>query len=124
MMPAYDFRCKQCGWRFSAFYKTYADYDARQTTCPQCGSDQLAELVTRVTVAQPSRDYTKMDAHEMLGVLESGDARAVGEMFQQVGGGDPALGATYHETTQRLLKGETVDKIEKDLQSRPTGDAS
>ena len=35
-------------------------------------------------------------------------------------------GATYNEATQRLLKGETMDSVERDLSSRDTssnGDA-
>lgn len=117
-MPSYDYRCENCGSRFSLFYKTYADYDASVPCCPQCESEQLARLISRVAIPKPSRDFGKMSSGEMLSVLESGDSRQVGEMFDQIGGGDPRLGAEYHETTQKLLKGESMDKVEKDLQSQ------
>ncbi|MCU0479900.1 MAG: zinc ribbon domain-containing protein [Anaerolineae bacterium] len=116
-MPNYDYKCQSCGNRFSLFYKTYADYDSAHKSCPKCASDQLSRLITRVAIQQPTRDYGKMNSNEMLSVLQSGDSRQVGEMFNQIGGADPRLGAEYHETTQRLLKGESVEKVERDLQN-------
>lgn len=120
-MPAYDYRCKNCGEEFTLFYKTYADYDAAAQQCPNCASADLARLIRRVAIQRPTRDYTKMSSGEMLSVMESGDARQVGEMFEQVGGGDPALGADYHAATQRLLRGESVEKVERDLSAPDSG---
>ncbi len=116
-MPNYDYKCQSCGNRFSLFYKTYADYDSATKICPNCGSEQLSRLITRVAIQQPTRDYGKMNSNEMLSVLQSGNSRQVGEMFNQIGGADPRLGAEYHETTQRLLKGDSVEKVERDLQN-------
>lgn len=119
-MPAYDYRCNNCGNRFTLFYKTFSAYDAAEPTCPQCESDQLSRLISSFKMQAPSRDYTGMSSNEMLSVLESGDSRQVGELFQQVGGGDPRLGADYHDATQKLLDGESKDKVEKDLQGKST----
>lgn len=116
-MPAYDYRCVNCGQQFDLFYKTYADYDAATPNCPHCGSTDLKRVIARIHVKQPSRDYTRMSSGEMLNVLESGDSRQVGEMFQQVGAGDPALGKQYHDTTQRLLDGDSIDRVERDLRA-------
>jgi putative FmdB family regulatory protein len=122
-MPAYDYRCNQCGRSMTLFYKTYKDYDAATHTCAYCGSTDLTRLINRVTVARPSRDYANLSSNEMLSVLEGGDSREVGTMFEQVGAGDPSLGAQYHEATQRLLRGESPEKIERDLQaSSDSGD--
>lgn len=117
-MPAYDYRCKDCGNRFTLFYKSYNDYDTAQPSCPQCHSERLSRLISSIKVQNPSRDYTGMSSNEMLNVLESGDSRQVGEMFQQIGGGDPRLGVDYHDATKKLLDGESKDKVEKDLQSK------
>lgn len=122
-MPNYDYKCKACGERFSLFYKTYADYDAATKACPTCGSESLARLIQRVNVQTPSRDYGRMSSGEMLSVLESGDSRQVGEMFQQIGGTDPALGKDYHDATQRLLKGESKGAVERDLQAKKSNQA-
>lgn len=115
-MPQYDFRCKNCRERFSLFYKTYLAYDTASPECPHCGHEDLSRLITSVAINKPGRDFSKLSSNEMLSVLESGDSRQVGEMFQQVGGGDPTLGAQYHETTKKLLDGKSLGAVEKDLQ--------
>lgn len=116
-MPNYDYRCENCDNRFTKFYKTYSAYDAAKPICPNCESEQLSRVISGVAFKAPSRDFTDMSSKEMLSVFESGDSRQVGEMFQQVGGADPVLGNQYHEATQRLLKGESMDSIEKGLQA-------
>lgn len=115
-MPAYDYRCENCGQRFELFFKSYADYDEATPHCPHCDSVEVKRTINRVAFKQPTRDYSSMSSGEMLSVLESGDSQAVGEMFQQVGAGDPALGKDYHDTTERLLKGDSVQEVERDLQ--------
>jgi len=115
-MPQYDFRCKNCKTKFALFYKTYSAYDSATPQCPNCGHTDLSRLITSVAINKPGRDYSKMSSNEMLSVLESGDSRQVGEMFEQVGGGDPALGAQYHDTTKKLLDGQSMNKVESDLQ--------
>lgn len=122
-MPDYDFRCKACGARFTLFYKTYADYDKATPTCPTCSASDLARVIGRVAFKAPARDYTQMSSGEMLNVFESGDSRAVGEMFQQIGGAEPSLGAQYHDATQRLLSGESMDSVERRLNA-PDASAS
>ena len=117
IMPAYDYRCNHCGRSVTLFYKTYKDYDAAAHTCPYCQSTDLTRLISRVSVARPSRDFASMSSTEMLSVLEGGDPREVGTMFEQVGAGDPSLGAEYYEATQRLLRGESPETIEQDLRA-------
>ena len=117
-MPAYDFRCKNCGTEFTLHYKSFKAYEEAIPQCSNCQSTDLTRVINRINVASPARDFTKMDSNQMLGVFESGDSRAVGQMFDQIGGTSPELGVQYHEVTQRLLKGESMDKVEKSLQQR------
>ena len=118
-MPAYDFRCKDCEQRFTLFYKTYADYDTAEPACPECGSTNLARLISGVAIPRPSRDYSSMSPDEMLSVLESGDSRQVGEMFQQVGGDE--MSDTERDATERLMRGESMEKVEESLQESESG---
>ncbi|NWF70131.1 MAG: zinc ribbon domain-containing protein [Chloroflexi bacterium] len=122
-MPTYDYRCKNCDNVFALFYKTYAAYDAAHKTCPRCGGDALTRLITGVHVAQPTRDYSKMSSGEMLAVFEGGKPQEIGRMFEQVGGGAPELGDTFHNTTERLLKGEAPEKVERDLSASGGGES-
>ncbi len=92
-MPRYEFRCKNCGAVFIVNTRTYSEYDSARLNCPECGSADLARLISQVSISGLQRDYRKMSSGEMLSVLESGDQRQVGELFKQVGGGDPASGA-------------------------------
>lgn len=119
-MPTYDYRCNQCGRILALFYKTYKDYDAATPTCPHCDSADLTRLISRVAIQKPGRDYTSMSSDEMLSVMESGKPQEVGQMFQQLGQGEPSLGDDFHEITERLLKGDSPERIETDLQAGST----
>lgn len=117
-MPTYDFRCKACSNEFAQFYKTTGQYAEATPVCPACGAADLARIIRKVTFGAPSRDYSRLSANEMLNVFSSGDSKQVGQMFDQVTGTNPALAVDYHDTTQRLLRGESMDKVERSLQER------
>lgn len=119
-MPAYDFRCNSCGRRVSLFYKTYKDYDAANETghtCPNCGSHDLTRLISRVAFQRPSRNYANMSSDEMLSVLEGGDSREVGRMMHELGQDQALNDPTIQNVAGRLMKGESPDRIERDLQA-------
>lgn len=117
-MPAYDFRCNNCEEEFTLIYKSIASYAKATPVCTNCQAEDLSRIIREVNVAAVARDYTKLDANEMLGVFESGDSKQVGKMFDQIGGTNPALGAEYHEATKRLMKGESMDNVESSLQKK------
>jgi putative FmdB family regulatory protein len=122
-MPSYDYRCNTCGRTFALFFKSIKAYDpAAPQTCPHCQSTDVARRIRRVAIQKPSRDLSQLSSNEMLSVLDGGNSREVGKMFQQVAetaGGDVGdLGETYNEATRRLLKGESIDSVERDLSSR------
>jgi len=117
-MHAYDFRCKTCSISFTLTYKSYRDYDAAEKHCPKCGSIELARVIKRINVQAPTRDYGRMTSEDMLSVFESGDSRQVGQMFDQVAGTSPELGAQFHETTKRLMGGESMESVERSLQDQ------
>lgn len=114
-MPTYDYRCDQCGRQVALFYKTYRDYDAATHTCPHCNSTELTRLISRVAIGKPTQDYTKMSSNEMLNVFEGGNPQEVGTMFKQLGQDEASLGETYHHATERLLKGDSPDKVEREI---------
>jgi putative FmdB family regulatory protein len=128
-MPSYDYRCNNCGRSFALFYKSFKDYDPDgQHICPHCQSSSVVRRIRRVAIQKPSRDLSQLSSNEMLSVLDGGNPREVGKMFQQVAesaGGDMGeLGATYEEATKRLLKGESMESVEQDLGSRDDSFAS
>lgn len=118
-MPVYDYRCNVCGRKAALFYKSYQAYDtAREQgtlTCPNCGAHDLTRLISRVGIAKPTRDFANMSSGEMLNVLEGGNSREVGEMFQQVGGDAAASDPAMSQVTDRLLRGDSPERIERDM---------
>ena len=118
-MPAYDFRCNNCGADLTLVYRTFAAYDAATPTCTQCESTDLTRVITSVNIGKPtqSHNYKDMSANEMLSVLESGDGRAVGEMMKQVGAGasKSELGEDYHNAADALSRGVDANTVERDL---------
>jgi putative FmdB family regulatory protein len=117
-MPSYDFRCKVCVTEFTLTYKSYKNYEQATPECPNCQSVELSRIIRKINIEAPTRDYSKMSSAEMLSVFSSGDSKQVGQMFNQVTGTNPALASEYHETTQRLMRGESMDKVEKHLTER------
>ncbi len=119
LMHQYDFRCKDCKHRFALYARTYAEYDALTPSCPNCGSEALSRLITKVAIQRPERDFTSLSSNEMLNVFESGDSKQVGQMFQQFGdqfgGASPEQAVPYHDAAQKLLRGESMEKVERDL---------
>ncbi len=118
-MPVYDYRCNVCGRKSALFYKSYKDYDAATAahahTCPNCGSHDLTRLISRVAIARPGRDYSKMSSNEMLSVMEGGDSRELGRMMQQMGQDEVVSDPAFGEITERLVKGDDPAHIEADL---------
>jgi hypothetical protein len=50
-------------------------------------------------------------------VLEGGDTREIGRMFEQVGQDQALDDPTMREVGERLMKGESPERIERDLDS-------
>ncbi|MEW8957666.1 MAG: zinc ribbon domain-containing protein [Moorella sp. (in: firmicutes)] len=46
-MPTYDFRCQECGERFTV-KMSWQEKD--KATCPACGSSKLQQLFTGITI--------------------------------------------------------------------------
>ena len=83
---------------------------------PHCQSTDVTRRISRVAIAQPARDLSNLSSNEMLSVLDGGNSREVGKMFQQVADSTGEnLGESFNEATRRLTKGESIDKVERDL---------
>jgi putative FmdB family regulatory protein len=117
-MPSYEYRCNNCGRPLTFSYRTYKEYDEAERVCPHCGSADLTRLISRVAIAKPTQKYANMSSNQMLSVLEGGDSREIGTLFQQVGAAVPSSDGEFHEVTNRLLQGEKPDSIESDLRGR------
>ena len=116
-MHSYDFRCNACHQRFTLHYKSYTDYDAARPVCPDCGSADLVRIISKVAIQchKPQRDYRDMSAGELNAAIRSPDSRQVGEVFRQMTENEPDVTPEFQEVTKRLLKGEDMDRIEREV---------
>ncbi|MBN1284958.1 MAG: zinc ribbon domain-containing protein [Anaerolineae bacterium] len=119
-MPAYDYRCKDCGHRFTLTYKSIAVYIAAAPQCPKCTSPNLARVINRVRMLRS--DESRVESLESLpGLaafddLDNADPRAVGRMMRRMSdeiGED--LGPEMDEVVGRLEAGESPESIETQM---------
>ena len=115
-MPNYDYHCNNCGRRIRLFF-TYADYDAADPQCTNCGSKKIKRVISRIALAK-SEDtrLDSLDPDSMLSGLDEDDPRSLGRFMKKMSremGED--LGEEFNEVVDRLESGESPDEIEKSL---------
>jgi putative FmdB family regulatory protein len=64
-MPTYEFRCADCGHRFSQFYRTIAvAQEAPAPACPRCESERTRRVPSSFAVSGPSAPDPGQIAHD------------------------------------------------------------
>jgi len=116
-MPIYEYRCGDCKRRVSIFFRSFSDTN-NAAPCPNCGSTNLARLVSRVATVKS--EETRLDAlsdPSSFGDVDENDpksmARFMRKMGDQMGGED--LGPEFGEMVDRLEAGENPEEIEKSM---------
>jgi putative FmdB family regulatory protein len=114
-MPTYDYRCLSCKTRFE-LYLTYAEYDQKTVTCPNCGSESVRRRIGRIRIAKSEdrRIEELVDPTQLAGIED--DPQALGRLMRKMGdelGED--TGPEFEEVVSRLEKGQDPKEIERDL---------
>lgn len=114
-MPAYEYRCLDCGKRFEVFLK-FSEYGVKKVICPHCQSENIQRRIGRVRVARSdeSRLASMADPANLAGLDE--DPRALGRMMREMSreiGED--MGGEFDEVVSRLESGQSPDDIEREL---------
>ncbi len=126
-MPAYEFRCNDCGRKVTLTYKTYADYDTATPTCPHCESVDLTRLISRVRFKRASSMSRFMsgeagpDDPGAMDAIDDADPRVLGGLLREMRdetGEDP--GPEFDEIVTRLERGDDPEAIEASLPDPPT----
>ncbi len=114
-MPSYEYRCLSCRKKFEVFM-TYAEYGAREITCPQCGGREVQRRIGRIRVTRSDSDRMDRIADpSVLGSLDE-DPRALGKMMREMRSElGENMGPEFDEVVGRLEKGQTPDQIEQEL---------
>jgi len=119
-MPIYEYRCLECGRKFSVFWRSLSAVDDKAVRCERCGSRRVMRLVSRVRVLRGggseldgSGDVDDALLDEM-SKLDENDPRALGRFMRKMAeqsGED--LGPEFEEVVGRLERGEDPEQIEK-----------
>ncbi len=115
-MPIYEYRCGDCKQRVGIF-QTYKEYGKKKVVCPNCGSEKLARLITRVRIAK-SEDarLESMADPSNFGDLDENDPKSMAKFMKKMGsemGED--LGPEFNEVVDRLEAGEDPEAIEQSM---------
>ncbi|HHE71907.1 MAG TPA: zinc ribbon domain-containing protein [Chloroflexi bacterium] len=119
-MPIYEYRCGQCGRRFSVFWRTFSKIDEGKLSCKRCGSREVKRLVSRVRVAR-SEDSRLEDLTDPTnwGDFDENDPKSMGrfmrKMMNELGDEAGDLGPEFEEVIERLEAGQDPEEIEKEM---------
>lgn len=122
-MPAYDYRCQNCGRKVRLFF-AFSEYGKVSPLCNHCGSQQLRRLIGRVGLAK-SED-SRMDSladDSLLNSLDENDPRSMGRLMRKMSqemGED--MGDEFNEVVGRLESGESPEAIEQSMPELAAGD--
>jgi len=115
-MPIYEYRCGNCKRRVSVFFRSFSA--TAEPRCPNCNSDQLTRLVSRV--AQVKSEDARLDAMSdpsSFGDVDENDPRSVAKFMRKMGDqmGSEELGPEFGEMVERMESGESPEEIEKSM---------
>ncbi len=119
-MPIYEYRCRDCGKRFSLFFQTFAAASEAKPRCPKCGSFDVVKLVSKVAVmkSEESRLEELADPSNFAGLDENDPkslAKFMKKMTAELGEDAADLGDEFYEAIDRLEAGQSPEEIEKEM---------
>jgi hypothetical protein len=95
---------------------TFEEYDMRTIHCPNCQSDEVKRLISRVRFlkSEESRLENLADPANLAGLED--DPKALGRMMRQMSGElGEELGPEFDEVVDRLESGQSPEEIEESL---------
>ncbi|MGC9467222.1 MAG: FmdB family zinc ribbon protein [Anaerolineae bacterium] len=119
-MPIYEYRCEECGRRFSVFWRSFSEVNESKINCKRCGSEHVRRLVSRVRMvrSEDSRLEDLADPSEW-GDLDENDPKSMGrfmrKMMNEIGDEAGDLGPEFEEVIDRLEAGQDPEEIEKEM---------
>ena len=109
-MPIYEYRCGDCKRRVQLFYQTFSSAENATPTCTNCGSTNLARLVSRVfQLKSDEAQLEDLSDPSSFGDLDENDPKSVARWARKLGqqmGED--LGDDWGEMVDRMEAGEDV----------------
>jgi putative FmdB family regulatory protein len=113
-MPLYEYRCTACRRRVTLL-RSFSDTSTPR--CPQCESEDLIRLISRVAVlrSEESRLESLADPSSLAG-LDENDPRSIARWMRKMSddmGED--MGPEFDEMVDRLEAGESPEDVERSM---------
>ena len=122
-MPIYEYGCYDCHKRVNVFFRSFADVETKEVTCPRCGGTHLKRLVSKVAFvrSEESRLENLADPGSLAGLDES-DPKSIGRWMRKMSNEmSEDLGEDFDEVVNRLEAGEDPESIEKSMPELGSG---
>ena len=119
-MPIYEYRCLDCGRRFSIFWRTISAAEEGTPRCTHCGSEHVQRLISRVRMLR-SEDAVLEDLADPAawGDFDENDPKSMGRMMRkmmnELGGEMDEMPPELEEVVDRLEAGQSPEEIEKEV---------
>ncbi len=119
-MPIYEYKCQDCGRKFSLYWHTFSAAEAATPRCTRCGSENVTKLISRVRVVRSEEARLEALADPSTwGDIDENDPRSIARfmrrMTAELGEEVGDLGDEFHEVIERLEAGQTPEQIEKEM---------
>lgn len=113
-MPLYEYRCLNCHRRVTLL-RSFSD--SSEPRCPECESEDLTRLISRVAVLRSEESRLESLADPSgLADLDESDPRSVARWMRKMGeetGED--MGPEFNEMVGRLESGESPEDVERSM---------
>lgn len=113
-MPLYEYRCLNCHRRVTLL-RSFSD--SSEPRCPECESEDLTRLISRVAVLRSEESRLESLADPSgLSDLDESDPRSVARWMRKMGeetGED--MGPEFNEMVGRLESGESPEDVERSM---------
>ena len=109
-MPVFEFRCQDCGKRFSALIGVVSEPDDEK--CTHCGSTRTAKLVSRFARVRTEDDRIDALADELETV---GEPDSPGEMRRMVREMGKAMDEDMADEMEEMFEADMAGELEDDV---------
>ena len=111
MMPLFEYRCSDCGVRFSQLVGMTAD--SREPRCPKCGSTNANKLISRFQRARSDDD--RLDSFEDAALASADDPVAMSRLMREMGKelgeeGEQDIDEYLEEAEREIYDGTDADE--------------
>ena len=110
-MPIYEYRCGGCRRRVSLLVRGFVDPPSK--SCPECGSEDLSRLVSRVAVLKSEESrLDDLSDPSSWGDVDENDPKSMARFMRKMGdsmGED--LGPDFGNMVDRMEAGEMPDEM-------------